>query len=108
MQTALSEICGRRVREVVIGTTGTTIMLHDGWGIAIFNRFVWRRGADTPALSPRDLRGAVLSEAYIDGRKLLLVFEGAGTLIVDLRDDAYLGPEAAEIFGPNGEEIVVN
>lgn len=102
-QSKLSVICGLKVADAVLAEGDAGIMFENGISLAIYNRY--------------ELEGFVLSDAHrLTGNVVTHVDEGSDTttirfennwaLRVDMREEAYTGPEAMQLRAP-GEPIVI-
>ncbi len=99
----LSVICGLKVADAVLAEGDAGISFENGISLAIYNRY--------------ELVGFVLSDVQrLIGNIVTHVDEGADTttirfennwaLQIDMRDEAYTGPEAMQLRVP-GEPIVI-
>lgn len=99
----LSVICGLKVVDAVLAEDGAGISFENGISLAIYNRY--------------ELVGFVLNDTQLlIGNIVTHVEEGTDTttirfennlaLRIDMRDEAYTGPEAMQLRVP-GEPIVI-
>lgn len=99
----LGIICGLKVENAVLAENDAGIGFENGISLAIYNRY--------------ELVGFILSDAQqLIGNTVTHVDESAGTITigfennwalrVDMRDEAYTGPEAMQLCVP-GKPIVI-
>jgi hypothetical protein len=79
------------------------IFFTDGSILNIFNDFVFEN-ASASELKGRILSGIVMSEA--DSALVLSLDEGR--ILVDMRPEAYQGPEALGLYRPGGLPVIWN
>ncbi|RYY97817.1 MAG: hypothetical protein EON61_19890 [Alphaproteobacteria bacterium] len=109
MENALSELVTRTIDHAEIDLDGVGISLCGGWSIAAFNRckLVDREGASQVVTVPA-LLGATIKAVETTERELAITLDNGSCLIVSLKDDDFLGPEAVLVRGPGSELIVLN
>ena len=103
MGSKLRAICGLKVVDAVFGIDEEGVSFENGTNLAIHNKF--------------ELVGFTLSDAHmLIGKAVVDVDEGEYTITIkfennfaiqiDMREEAYTGPEAMELHVP-GEPIVI-
>lgn len=81
-----------------------SLIFNHRWVMTIYNKFqFFGDGVSIDSLS-----GGILVAAKIDDNAMLLDFGYRGHIVVDLSSEAYMGPEALQLIGPDGELIVWN
>ncbi|WP_240797023.1 hypothetical protein [Stenotrophomonas maltophilia] len=103
---ALQPMIGKNVTldvEDGMATIGT----DDGWKLHIYNSFSLLGDciAETPPPSTLSL---VLEDCRFDHETMVAQFSRGVTLIVDLSDEGYSGPEAMQLNSPNGTIVIWN
>ncbi|WP_439450409.1 hypothetical protein [Stenotrophomonas sp. ATs4] len=103
---ALQPLIGKNVTlgmEDGMATIGT----DDGWKLHIYNSFSLLGDciAETPPPSTLSL---VLEDCRFDHETMVAQFTRGVTLIVDLSDEGYSGPEAMQLNSPDGTIVIWN
>jgi len=103
----LAPIIGQRVTEVVAGDEVITFRTDGGWRIAIYNASSLETASAAPLTeeNARTLRGTRIVDIKTEPQFVAITFDHPARLVIDLRDEAYSGPEAMLITGP-GEVIL--
>jgi len=99
----LRVICGLRVVDVLLTEGDAGIRFEDGTSLAIYNKhelvgFVLR---DMPSLI-----GNIVTDVHEGADTTTITFENNWALRIDMRDEAYIGPEAMQLRVP-GKPIVI-
>lgn len=102
-KTRLKVICGVRVVDVVMSKEGIGISFENGIILVIYNRFELE-GFDLSDASL--LRGNEIADVDEDSNVITIRFKNNWALRIDMRDEAYTGPEAMQLRIP-GEPIVI-
>jgi hypothetical protein len=77
----------------------------NGWSITIYNKFsVFSDNGRE--VNPLEIDGMTLDSSSMDSKKITLFFNLGYTIEIYLSDDAFNGPEAFQLAGPNSEIIV--
>lgn len=103
MEKMLNAICGLRVTDAVFAEGDAGIIFENGISLTVYNRYV--------------LEGLVLRDSQLLIDKIVthvdeemdfitIRFDNNCALRIDMRDEAYTGPEAMQLRVP-GEPIVV-
>ncbi|MGD0959772.1 MAG: hypothetical protein ABSB19_08200 [Methylomonas sp.] len=103
MDTKLSDIRRLKVVDISIVPGDAGIRFEKGISLAIYNNFEINGLKKSDA---NNLIGIMLTDVYEDKNTIILNFENDVSLQIDLRDEAYTGPEALELWVP-GKPIVV-
>lgn len=101
--TKLKEICGLFIVDVILIQGGAGFSFENGANLAIYNTFklVGLQQSDAPMLIGKVVINVDENEEFI-----LIKFEDNLAICVDMRNDAYNGPEAMQLRMP-GEPIVI-
>lgn len=88
-------LIGKTVRAAAIDEHDQLLLdFGDKWRLVVMNPFI------VDPESPAGLIGAALVVFEERGTTELLAFENGATITVDMRPDAYIGPEAMLFIGP--------
>lgn len=79
----------------------------NGWALVIYNKHSLLSGEGND-LSPKDGDRVIVVATACSEHEASIKFVNGDTLVVDLSPDGYLGPEAMQLIGPDGEIIVWN
>jgi hypothetical protein len=93
-------LLGRRILEIQEDDDGLGLRFHNGSSLAIWNPANFDHSADLVGR-----RVEMVQEAQ---SQFVMSLDDGRELTVDLRDEAFSGPEAMMLTGPNNEIIVWN
>ena len=85
-----------------------SLTLSGGWSVSIYNVASMTINGSIKAISEANLIGETVVSIVLREERLALVLSNSSELRVDLRPDAFRGPEAVVVRGPAGELIVLN
>lgn len=99
----LQKICGLKVLDVVLAISDAGINFENGISLSVYNNYVLLGGA----LSDEKLLvGKTVTSVDESEHVITINFENSMAIRVDMRDEAYIGPEAIQLRVP-GEPIVI-
>src|SRR6187402_2390570 len=91
----------------VIGENDSPTLNFDKGDLYIVNPFVV--GCDSgEQIHFSEIIGCCVSDSFSSETELVIVFEGRIYLRVSLRDEDFIGPEAAMYYAKSGEVVVFN
>jgi hypothetical protein len=100
----LERLVGTTVVSADLAQGQFAIRLEGGWRLTIYNRFVISSvQAEREAASPKTLPGNCISGVTLTHDHLKLELTDGSAVEIDLRDEAYTGPEAMMLVDPSGE-----
>lgn len=99
----LSVICGLKVADAVFAEGDAGINFENGISLAIYNRYELVGFVSSDV---QYLLGINVTDVDVGADALTIRFENNWALRVDMRDEAYTGPEAMQLRVP-GEPIVI-
>ncbi len=99
----LKTICGLKIVDAVLAIGDAGISFENGISLAIYNQFALLGITMTDA---RLLIGKVVSNVDEDKYTITIKLENDLSIQIDMRDEAYTGPEAIQLCIP-GEPIVI-
>ena len=102
------DLAGREVTAVTDDESGLGILLDGGWSIGVVNAYTCDIPSDEIGVGVGALVGHRLMGLETLPEMAELIFSDTARLTVDLRDDAFVGPEAMQLHGPNLEIVVWN
>lgn len=102
------DLLGREVTAVIDDNSGLGISLDGGWSIGIENPYSYDLRPDEKGVGLAALVGHRLVAIDTSPETAELKFSDEARLTVDLRDDAFAGPEAMQLYGPNNVIVVWN
>jgi hypothetical protein len=103
------KLIGLTLTSVDVSTDLVRLLFEDGWRLIIYNPCAMEVSGLSVPLGDGNMligRTVITSVTTCDGFELQL--SGGVSLRVDLRDEAFVGPEAMQLIGPTGEIIVWN
>lgn len=102
MTEPLSQIHGRAVISVEFRDDDEIfVSLTDGWALSIYNAASICNLGECQRLDSPLLVGATIVSHVLDHERLVMYLDNEISLHVDLRDEAYRGPEAFVVRAPN-------
>jgi len=99
----LNVICGLKITSAVLGENKVTLSFENGSVLSIYNS---HKLDGFIADNVQDLIGKVVSQVEDQMEIATIKFENDWAILVDMRDEAYMGPEAMQLRVP-GEPIVI-
>jgi hypothetical protein len=105
MSTSLRALEGLTVRSIRREDGCLQVEFERGVGLSIYNRCSLR-GIDDGVVE--ELEGAVVERASETKTNAQLEFSGGRAIEIDLRDDAFNGPEAMQLTIPGEPTVVWN
>lgn len=99
----LQAICGLKILDATFDDGEAGLRFHDGTILAIYNKF------ELENIIPVDasrIIGACIRQVDESEASIALIFDNELTLRIDMRGEAFSGPEAMQLRVP-GESIVV-
>ena len=99
----LQVICGLKVVDAVLAIGDAGMSFENGISLAIYNKFVLVGIALGDA---KLLIGKVVADVDEREHIITIKFENSMAIKIDMRDEAYTGPEAMQLRVP-GEPIVI-
>ena len=104
-QSKLRSICGLKIVDVDLSPGDAGLAFEDGATLAIYNAF--QVSGFSPGTSKK-LIGKSIKAISEDESKIVLTFEGQKSITIDMRDEAYWGPEAIQLCRPDQPIVVWN
>jgi hypothetical protein len=101
----LKVICGLKIVDVVLGEGDAGISFENGINLAIYNRYelVGFTIKDTQSLI-----GNIVTSVDESASIITIRFENNWALQIDMRDEAYTGPEAMQLRVPGNPIVIWN
>lgn len=99
----LNVICGLKITGAVLGENKVTLSFENGSLLSIYNS---HKLDGFIADNAQDLIGKVILQVEDQLEIATIKFENDWAILVDMRDEAYMGPEAMQLRVP-GEPIVI-
>jgi len=100
----LQKIQGLKVVDAALDVGDAGVSFDNGIILAIYNKFLLLGGA----CDAKSLIGEVVASVDEDEYMITIRFENNVTINVDLRDEAYTGPEAIQLRIPDEPLIIWN
>lgn len=101
----LSVICGMKVTGATLAQGDAGISFENGASLAIYNKF----DLVGPASNDQNrLIGNIVARVEESADAISIIFENNLALRIDLREEAYAGPEAMQLCVPGAPIIVWN
>lgn len=102
-ETKLNTIVGPKLTNIVLSDDGVGIEFEAGIRLTIYNKFT----LSGPIFNDgRIVVGSVVNQVKESADVITICFEDGSSIKIDMRDDAFLGPEAIQLNVP-GEPIVI-
>lgn len=103
MGSKLNVICGLKVADVVLVIGDAGMSFEGGISLSIYNRF---EVAGITLSDAHTLIGKAVTDVEVGECAITIRFEHRFAIQIDMREDAYTGPEAMQLRVP-GEPIVI-
>lgn len=108
MSDSLTQIRTQIIESAQIDDEEIALRLANGWAISIYNATSLHVRNEAKTVEHSLVVNARIVAIESADDSLTFALDNSSTLIVDLRDAAYHGPEAVVLRGPLGEFIVLN
>jgi len=105
MRTALQELIGLKVSKASLVHDYLQIFFEGGAVLNVYNPFRLSGGAARDGGAP-PVGASVLASVEEEGRKIELTFSNGVVVSIDMRDEAYQGPEALELVRAGSPTVV--
>lgn len=99
----LSVICGLKVLDAVSDEEGAGIDFEKGINLVIYNTYEL---LGFPVNDVQHLIGKIVTHVDDGEETVTIKFENNIVLRVDMRDEAYIGPEAMELCVPGEPDVI--
>lgn len=104
MENTLKFLEGHYV-DVDEGSDQLTLRTERGWVLAIYNRYALI-SIDKSRIAADAINGGVIVSVETIQEVVAISFESGATLLIDMSDGGFRGPEAMQLSGPEGEIVV--
>jgi hypothetical protein len=105
MNNSIFEVIYGQPVDVLIDDDQLTLSAKNGWVVAIYSKFSVL-SEDGKEVSPSRIDGMTLIASLVEAEKITFLFDSGYAIEIYLTDDAFNGPEALQLAGPNNEIIV--
>lgn len=102
-KTILNKICGLRIKDIDLKGDTAGILFENDINIIIYNKY---RLTGFSAEEQQKTLGKTVSSVEEKPDEILITLDNDWSILVDLRNEAYSGPEALQVCIP-GEPIVI-
>lgn len=106
---AVQELIGLELISVSVSTGLMRLLFERGWELVVYNPVTMEvSGEDSPLGDGNMLVGKTVVRCVTMRDEFLLQLSADVALQVDLRDEAFVGPEAMQFIGPQDKFIIWN